>query len=859
MQEQSQTSQNPKDPGIPSALSAEWRADYHPAADAYDEVYSGPGTFRPHWDTFIKQFDTLGEQELNRRWEQARRLIHENGVTYNVYGNPQGMNRTWDLDALPLLISAEEWKHLERGLVQRATLINEILADLYGEQKLLHKGLLPPELIFAHPGFLRACHRLPVHNRQHLTLYSVDIGRGADGRFLAIADRTQSPAGAGYVLENRIVFSRIFPDVFKACHIQRLALFFRRMRQTLTSLAPHNRDNPRIVLLTPGPFNETYFEHAYLARYLNYTLVEGGDLTVRDGCLYWKTLGGLHRVDVLLRRLDDDFCDPLELRPDSSLGVAGLVEAVRAGNLAVANPLGTGLLETPALNAFLPSLARHLLNDDLILPTVSTFWCGKPEWLSHVVANIQKMVIKPTYPGTAIEPVYCGHLSADERSALVNAIKANPTAYVAQEQVALSTVPVWHAGKLQPRQAALRTYLVAADKTFDLMPGGLTQILREGETLMFSLQHSSGSKDTWVQASGPISDFSMLQPAGQNLAISRGGSDLPSRVADNLFWLGRYVERAESMVRLLRTILVRLSDKSVSLDVHELPILMFAFKHQRLRAEHFNPEKKRAVQADELGDVLKETFSPGGLYETLGLLQSVARTVRDRLSNDAWRVILSLDESVWPKGRNERIHEQIARLNFMLTTLASFGGLASESMTRGQVWRFVDMGRRLERAINLARFVCSTMVKSDVAEGSLLEAVLEVADSLMTYRRRYLASLQLAPIIDLLLIDQTNPRSMAFQLEALGEHVKNLPGDSRTPFFTQQEKIVFGATASLRLIDLDAVCKPAAETGIRRDLEALLVKLETDMGKLSDLITRDYLSHAQSSRQLATFSREGAF
>lgn len=306
--------------------NTEWRQDYQPGSLVYDEMFSTPGLLRSHWSTFVSRFDALGPQELDRRWDYARRMIHENGVTYNVYGDPKGMNRPWGLDPLPLLIADLEWQKLERGLIQRATLINHILADLYGEQKLLHQGILPPTLVFENPGFLRSCHGLKVFNRRHLNLYSVDLARNPDGQWMVLSDRTQSSDGAGYVLENRIVLSRIFPDIFKACQIQRLALFFRKMGQALTELAPHNRDNPRIVLLTPGPLNETYFEHAYLARYLNYTMAEGGDLTVRDSCLYLKTLGGLHRVDVVLRRLKAEFCDPLELRADSLLGVPGLVQ-----------------------------------------------------------------------------------------------------------------------------------------------------------------------------------------------------------------------------------------------------------------------------------------------------------------------------------------------------------------------------------------------------------------------------------------------------------------------------------------------------------------------------------------------------
>ena len=340
------------------------------AGGLFDEMEEPDGSVRPHWMMFSSLLDDLGPAELQRRWETARQLIHDNGVTYNVYGDPAGMDRPWNLDAIPMLFDPVEWARVETALIQRAQLLDMLLADIYGPQRLLREGLIPPELIFAHRGYLRAMHGAKLPQGRWLHKYAADVARSPDGQLWIISDRTQAPSGAGYALENRLVISRALPDVFRDCRVRRLALFFRTMRDSLESLSPQNKDNPRIVLLTPGPFNETYFEHAYLARYLGYTLVEGGDLTVRDNKVYLKTLGGLQQVDVIMRRQDDEFCDPLELRTDSALGVAGLVQAVQSGNVAVANALGTGLLETPALMMFLPRLCKHLLVEELRLPSV---------------------------------------------------------------------------------------------------------------------------------------------------------------------------------------------------------------------------------------------------------------------------------------------------------------------------------------------------------------------------------------------------------------------------------------------------------------------------------------------------------
>jgi len=842
---------------LPAVSGPAWLAGYRSLQGAYDELSAPGGQLRPHWRAFVAKLDELGRPEITRRWELARNLIHENGVTYNVYGDPRGMDRPWELDSLPLLISAEDWKALEPALIQRTQLLNLILTDLYGPQSLLRAGLIPPELIFGHPAFSRPAHGIRLPKNSHLHLYAADIARLPDGRWSVIADRTESPSGAGYALENRIVISRVLPEVFRHCQVHRLAHFFRKLRESLSALAPHNRDNPRTVLLTPGPFNETYFEHAYLARYLNYILVEGGDLTVRDQCVYLKTLGGLQRVDVILRRLDGDFCDPLELRGDSMLGVPGLTQAVRSGNVVVANSLGSGVLETPALNCFLPELCKHLLGEDLKLSSVPTYWCGHKASLDHAVANLERMVVKYVYPMRDVEPVFGAGLSAKQRDELVAKIRARPQLFVAQEQVTLAAVPVLSNSNLEARQAVLRTYLTAHDGSYSVMPGGLTQIPSSSNSLIFSLQRGSGSKDTWVLSDEPVGNFSLLRPGGQPIELTRGGSDLPSRVADNLYWLGRYVERAENAVRLLRGIIVRLSDRSATGDVRECPELLRALRYQRAPLEALAWEPPEGISVhEELELILTEVSAPGGLRETLAALQQVARYVRDRLSTDIWRVVRSLDEDCdWPSSaKNTSIGELLATLNKMIIALASFGGLASESMTRTQLWRFLDIGRRLERATGMAGLLRSTLVRAAPDEPPILEAVLEVADSLMTYRRRYLASLQSAPLLDLLMSDETNPRSLVFQLAALSSHVENLPHDREFPSLSPEQRIIISSVSTVRLLEIDGLAK--VEEGRREKLEEVAMRIEKDLSGLNELITRGYLSHAQRSRQLASSTPE---
>ncbi|MEO1237902.1 MAG: circularly permuted type 2 ATP-grasp protein, partial [Planctomycetota bacterium] len=553
------------EPQTPTLTSAYGEPD-----GIYDEMKGTDGAVRENWRGLADRLDGLGGGEFERRWQQGRRMIQDNGVTYNVYGDPRGMDRPWVLDPVPLVLGAQEWTRIEAGLIQRARLLNAVCADLYGPQRLLTGAELPAPLILGHPGFLRPCHNLAVPGGRYLSLMAVDLARSPDGRWWVLNDRTQAPSGAGYALENRLVLSRSLPGVFRDCRVTRLAQFFARLREALRAMSPRVGQNPRIVLLTPGPFNETFFEHAYLARYLGFTLAQGDDLTVRNNEVFLKTLGGLRRVDVVLRRLDDSYCDPLELRPDSAIGVPGLVQAAWAGNVVLANALGTGLLETAGLMPFYSGLCRSVLGEEERLPSVATWWCGQPKELEYVVEHLHELVLKPAFPGAPapglggvpIDAVFGETLTAAQREEIVGRVRDRPEAYAAQESIPLSTAPVWENGRLTPRHLMLRAYVAATPggEGYQVMPGGLTRVSTSAESMVTSMQRGGGSKDTWVLSDSPISSFSLLPRSGDLGATTISGDsfNLPSRVADNLFWLGRYVERAEGLVRLLRAVVSRL-------------------------------------------------------------------------------------------------------------------------------------------------------------------------------------------------------------------------------------------------------------------------------------------------------------
>jgi len=813
---------------------------YLPTNGVYDESATPDGIARPHWRHFFSMFERLGRDELTIRWENGRRIIREHGVTYNVYGDPQGMDRPWELDMVPLLIPPEEWRVIEGGLIQRTKLFNLILADFYGPQRLLRDGLLPPALVFANPGFLRACHGLRVPQEIYLHLHAVDLARSPDGQWWALADRTQAPSGSGYALENRIVLSRILPDEFRDCQVQRLASFFRNERDLLRLLAPGRSDNPNVVLLTPGPHNETYFEHAYLARYLGFTLVEGGDLTVRDRRVFLKTLEGLQSVDVIFRRVDDTFCDPLELRSDSFLGVPGLVEAARAGNVTIANALGSGLIESPAFLAFLPSLCRRLLGEELTLPSVATWWCGQAKEQQYVVENFERMIIKPAFAANTRKPVFGGALSAKERTELIAVIGARPLDFVGQEQVALSTAPVWLSNKLEPRGVSVRAYVGATGDSFSVMPGGLTRVSPAFGDQMVSMQNGGGSKDTWVLSDVPVAPITLLTPSGQPVSVSRASAELPSRVADNLYWIGRYVERLEHTLRVLRCVIARMADEAANDSASELTALMPVLAGLKMLPKRFSGR----VSLKELEhEVLLLVYNPQrlGSVRELGLrIRHLITIVRDRFSVDTWRILNQLQSDSRMRPGRIPLANSLALLNTLIVDLAAFSGMEMENMTRGHGWRFLDFGRRLERGTNLVNLLRASLPAKPKAP-IVLEPLLEVADSSMTYRRRYLAQAQLPSVLDLLVWDKGNPRSLAFQLMALLEHASNLPHYENSMSANLEERHIAELSAQLERSDLVELANSClgGECG---PLDEWLRRFTNGFAALSDDLTHHYFS-----------------
>jgi len=834
---------------------------YAPRLEAYDEMYAGEGTILPHWQALMRELDQLGREGLERRNQEAQRLLRENGVTFNIYDGLHGMARPWQLDPIPLFISNEEWSVIETGLVQRAELLNLILNDIYGSQQLLKEGLMPPELVFGHAGFQRSCVGSITTGDRALTICSSNLARGPDGRMWVIDDRAQSPSGAGYALENRMVMTRIAPALFRDCHVRRLAGFFQPFRDRLASLAPQNREDPRIVVLTPGPYSPSYFEHAYLANYLGYTLVQGDDLSVRDGRVWLKSLEGLHQVDVILRRVDDAYCDPLELREDSRLGVTGLMQSVRLGHVAIANPIGSCVLENPGLLAFLPGIAKHFFGEDLKLPSVATWWCGQENERRFVLENLEKLVIKTIHRTRGYRSIFGAQLTQAEQAELRERILLKPHLYTGQEMVSFSTAPSLVDGQVEPRHAILRSFLVASEGGYIAMPGGLTRIAsREGE-LVVSNRAGGLSKDAWVLSNDPVEYVSLWRQPKQDQVLQFRTEPLPSRAADNLFWAGRYVERAEGTARLLRAIYLlrrELRDANGGMTIPYLHNLLRALTHVTGTYPGFvdeGAEKLLEKPRPELYSLLQDAHRVGSLTSTLQAFGQVAMTVRDHWPTEIWRIIDAIQQD-WadveetPGPGSYRTQD---RLDHLIMQLVAFSGLTAESMTREAGWLLLDIGRRLERALGLISLLRATLVPGmdDATKRQLMETVLIICDSLNTYRRRYHSYMHLPTVLELVLMDPHHPRSLAYQLECLQRHVAELPRTQVSYRLGGDERAILEAFTSLRLSDAVELSRIEEGDGYCKGLEELLSGQTENLWQVSDVITGTYFSHSQPPQQLS--------
>lgn len=837
-------------PGAESALPpGDSVLQYRPNGPACDEMLDSDGRVRPAWSRFAAGLRELGADGLTLRTEQVRSLLRENGVTYNVYGAAKDLDRPWLLDPLPLLLPEAEMQSLATALKQRLQLLNRVVQDVYGPQTLLRSGHMPAEFLFKHPGYLLPCYGAYPPDGIFLTWYAAQLARDQAGKWVVLGDRTQGPSGAGYAVENRIVVSRTLPQDFHKLNVVRLASYFVTLKNALQQLGSRLSTNPRVVLLSPGPRSSRYFEDVYLSRYLGYTLVEGGDLTVRGDGVFLKTLGGLLPVHVILRRLADLDCDPLDLRPDSNVGVPALGQAARNGSVIVANALGTGVLEAPVVQALLPDFCRELLGEELALPSTPTWWCGRPADCAYVVRHLEELVIRPAFLSRG-KSVAGWQLSAQAKTDLLSRIRANPTRFVGQSRVVGSTGPVWVDGQLQPWHLTVRSFAVFDGEQYQVMPGGLCRVAPDVGLLTESMAVGQRSKDLWVLSDTPVETVSLLRDAVPALNLRRSIIDLPSRAADHLFWLGRLTERAESFVRQVRSIVARMTTEVQPAGLAAMRLLVESLCDPGLSPLAKEPHADWLRVRAEVWSFMRDRERSGSLASTLEVARRTASVVRDRIAIDSWRILNQLELLPADASAATEPGRVLLELNQILTHLSAFSGLGAESMTRGPGWLFLDMGRRIERAQQTLRVVRGLLVAADIELLPRLEAMLEIADSSMTYRYRYLSTLQLAPVLDLVLADDTNPRAVIYQMVALVDHARQIAeqtGDTQDE--STQCRMARELHSKVRLADIEALCQV---DGLR-DREMLAHRLDDwseGLRGLSNSITHAYLTHTAAPRQL---------
>jgi len=797
----------------------------------------------PLWDQFFRLLGPGGFDSLSTRQQQLLQQIHDDGVTYNVHADAAQAVRAWSVDLFPLLVDSASWKQISTGVAQRAALLNTILADIYtGPQRTLKEGLLPPALVQGHPGYLRAVHGHAPPGKIWLHIAAFDLARGPDGVWRVVNQRVQAPSGLGYLLENRILISRLFPEAFSQLKVQRLAASYRLLMDTLLRLSPGGVGS-RVVLLTPGPYSETYFEQVYLARYLGITLAEGSDLTVRADRLFLKTLRGLEPVHVILRRLDDSFCDPLELRPDSMLGVAGLLQAVRAGNVLMANALGAGFLESTAVQGFLPKLCQTLLGEPLKLPSLPTWWCGEPGVCDKPLDDLRNWVVKPVHADCGFEPTVMASLDFGQLPPWRERVQSNPALVTLQQYQPLPHVPVWSNDRLAARAAMLRVYAISDGQGgWRVLPGGLVRTAPRGGNTV-SMQRGGSSQDAWIITGDAVDDSTLLPAPMRPQDLVNHHRVVTSRAAENLYWLGRYCERAEFSARLARITLRALSgDDDMGPAVRDM--LDQWCRSTGLIAQDA-PELSDNAQGFERCIVRGLTPGPhqGGIVQNLQALGNAAAQVRERLGGDhrQWIASATALELLPASARREELQstQALRGLEQLTEVLSAITGAQTDRMTRDDGWRLLSIGRHIERLLLLGDALNVAFRSGAVHSDSGFNLLLALFDSTITYRALYQKRLEIPPLLDLLMLDRENPRALGWVAQTLRARMAKLPASA------EDKAALLALAPDPDDWHLPELCTHTNESHYNW-LDLTLTQAIDGAWRLSDEISRRYFAHANA-------------
>ena len=833
---------------VPAANVVDHLREFHGPVGVYDEFRDADGQIRPQWERILKAFQSGGALNLADRWHSANRLLQENGVNFTGYDLQGRQSRPWKLDLLPIVYSASDWDVLRRGITQRARLIDAIIQDLYGPQTVLKAGLLPPELVFRNLEYQRIFFGLPASSSPLLT-YGCELARSSTGQWWVMADRASAPAGISFAVENRIVLSKTLPQFLHTCQIHRLAPYFVTLQETMKEFSEQRKGNPSVVILSAGPEHPYYYEDVFLARYLGYPLLEADDLTIRRNQVWIKTLRGLIPVDVIIRRSPDHRIDPLEISsPD---GVAGLLQVIRHKNVVLVNGPQNGLLDSPVYMPFLPQLCRHLLGEDLRLPSIATWWCGQKEPLAYVMQHLDDLVIKPAFAHSGSEEMIISEMSDEAVAKLREKILAQPGSFIAQEKIIRSTAPCLVNHEFCSGHIALRTFAVRKQDDFELMDGGLVRVETSPKPMQLSVSAGEFSKDVWVCSETPVPPVTLLGHMLEPPRIQRASSKLPSRAADNLFWLGRYLERLEFSGRLIRKITDRLMSESANQPVNDVVPLITCLAEQGLIEESFALEDffPQRSELEKLWPKIIWGQADAARFE--GLCQQVGRIasiVRDRMTEDFWRAVSQISTKVRPEQITD-LSEMYDVLNIIMLHVSATTGQITDGLVHGPTRQFILIGRYLERARQLLLVLRQYLERAEDQETLPLITLLDVCNSLMTYRYRYRANFAVLPAFDLLVTDASNPHALIFQFHEMFNLVSELPGQQKRPLITPEldsiRRITFELQSLLPTRDQDLTWRR-----YREPLEQIFKTLEQRINELSDLLSQTYFLHAEFTQQI---------
>ena len=814
---------------------------------SFDEMFDKKCGIRPHWTDIIKGLEDAGIKQLELKQLEIDWRLEDNGVTYNIYNDPEGTNRRWNLDPIPLVLTSSEWDEISKGLKQRAKLLNLIFKDLYTEQKLIKEGIIPAEIIFGHKGFIPEVFNFENIDYYSMRFYATDISRGPDGKFWVINDRTQSPSGLGYAVENRLTMNSICDDLYPNVKILKMANFIEGFKNMLKSLSPSNQDNPLIALLTPGPLNETYFEHSYISSFLDLNLVQGEDLLVKNNQLWLKSLNGLRKVDTLIRRVDSQYCDPLELRNDSQLGVAGLVNVVRKDNLSMINPIGVGILENIGLNPFMKNIAKFLLDEELILPQIATWWCGQEKELDFVLKNIRNLIIKRIDRTDNIEIHFTQKLNDSDLNNLIEKIKEDPHYYVGQEIIDFSTTPSFTKGKIEPRNTVIRSFAYLHENEYHIMPGGLIRVSPTKDSLVVSNQKGGTSKDLWIL--GEDENF-----IGNNIFKNRSFIDsrlenISTKRAENLFWLGRYLTRAIITARMVRFNLKNMLnltryDNTNSKKTNN--ILNIALTHLTMTYPGFL-DGKSVLQLREIISIIRDKNRVGTLSFTLSMLSNSNTNVKNLLTMEAWRIYEKLQKE-WSSYSKREIYsnkEHINELDKLLIYLMAYKELIDESIFKEQGLILYDIGSKIEISQLLISKLRSLLtIKLDkLIEYDILDSMLNSYESYNSYRAYYKSSLALENVLDFLIFNTKYPKSLIYIINQLLADLRELPKNGNTSHLSNFEEPVFKVFSMITLTTTKKLLETNEDDYVYKNLDEFLSNLSDLLTKTSEELTKTYFSH----------------